>query len=307
MPRDGETMTSSDNDMDHAEIRVAIFGSCVSRDTCEFVRSAAVETYVARQSAIVSLNPAGEGTFSSEGLSSQFQAKMFEGDQRGDAVRRLLAADPDVILIDLVDERRGVWKFPNGSYLTNSVEATRAGVEDWAPARGARLIEFGSDEHFELWSVAFTRQMRELDRGNLLFRTLLLEIEWAAAVEGHPYPRSGLRSMLGRQVRRGQRRARTGLRQLQQGGSIAQSLLAAQGIEETRAESFRRRAERANRLSERYFQRAHEFVASRIFRPSWELRINPDHKWGPEPFHYRDEDYVSIGNEIIDLYTTMRR
>ena len=147
---------------DTEQLQVAVFGSCVSRDTCEYLPSAEVAPYVARQSAIVHLNPAGARRWSDEALDSAFQAKMFNGDMEADAVQRLLEAEPDVLLIDLVDERRGVWVFPDGTYLTNSVEAFRTGVDDWAPREGGRLIPFGSDEHFHLWSAGFDSVMRRL-------------------------------------------------------------------------------------------------------------------------------------------------
>ncbi|GAA4283365.1 DUF6270 domain-containing protein [Brevibacterium daeguense] len=281
--------------------RIAIFGSCVSRDTCEYISGPIVEAYVARQSAIVSLQPVGEATFSSDSLDSPFQAKMYEGDQRGDAVQRLIGAEPDVILIDLVDERRGVWQFPDGSFLTNSVEASRTGMESRAPELGARLIEFGTDEHFSLWSRAFDSQVQELADAGLLATSVLLDIEWAAALSGHPYPSTSLRSTLGRRVRRGQRRARNSVRRLQQGAGLAQSLKAAQEISETQAESFARRAFEANERLQRYTGHAHRRLGTRVRRESSALRIDPEHKWGPEPYHYRGQDYVSIAAEICAI------
>ena len=32
----------------------------------------------------------------------------------------------DVVLLDLVDERRGFWKFPDGTTMTNSIEVESA-------------------------------------------------------------------------------------------------------------------------------------------------------------------------------------
>jgi hypothetical protein len=85
----------------------------------------------------------------------------------------------DLLLWDLADERLGVYRSPDGCYLTRSVEAVRSGVvaqftDAW------EFIPFGSDEHFALWAAAlpdFTRLRTELAAGAL---TILLDVPWAA-------------------------------------------------------------------------------------------------------------------------------
>lgn len=282
-------------------MNISVFGSCVSRDTCEFIPDANVGTYVARQSSIVSLNPVGAHTFHTEHLESAFQSKMFVGDQKADAIERLISAYPDLILIDIVDERRGVWKFPNGTYLTNSVEAYRAGANKWAPQAGARLLEFGSDEHFALWQSAFCAQVEQLSDCNLLGRVIFLDIEWASALSGQPRPSGAVRSALGRQARRLRRRFRLSRRRFRRGESLISSIRVGSEMTETQAESFARRARQANLLRKRYASHINSLIENRVFRAEAALRIDSNHKWGAEPYHFRECDYVSIANEIVTI------
>jgi hypothetical protein len=285
-----------------ARLRIAIFGSCVSRDSCEFMPDASVEAYVARQSAIVSLNPVGEGFHSSQLLDSAFQAKMFEGDQKADAVQRLADADPDLILLDLVDERRGVWKFSDGEYLTNSVEAYRTGIEEWAPVRGARLVEFGTDEHYELWKAGFSHSMKSLMA--LRKPIVFLDIAWAEVFDGQELPR-GLRSSAGLVLRRAQRRYRNLSRALDRGEPVVDAVRSMTAPGRTRSETLIAQAQEANELYKRYSDFARRYAHHTVHRSVGDVRIGTDHRWGPEPFHYRDDDYLGIVEEIAQRFTSV--
>lgn len=278
--------------------KIAVLGSCVSRDTCEFLAGSTVSAYVARQSAIVALGPVGEGRFSARDLSSSFQVKMFEGDQQADGPTRIVDSKPDLILTDLADERRGVWSFPDGSYLTNSIEAYRTGVDQWAPELGARLIQFGTNEHFSLWTNGIDTQYEYLNEHGYTDKLVFLNIEWAAALDGAPYPVGGMRQAVGRFARRTQRRGRNLLRSIKSGERISQSILAGITIPETQAEAFARRAIRANALMTRYSDYMKNLSISSITKKSKELRIDESHKWGPEPYHYRAQDYRLFAQDI---------
>ncbi|WP_232488617.1 DUF6270 domain-containing protein [Brevibacterium antiquum] len=282
-------------------MKIAVFGSCVSRDICEFIPASDVAAYVARQSSIVSLGPVGANTFPSGHLESAFQTKMFVGDQKADAIERLISSSPDVILIDLVDERRGVWKFPNGTYLTNSVEAYRAGANKWAPQAGARLLEFGSDEHFSLWSSAFCCQVEQLGDAGLLRRAIFLNVEWASALAGQTRPSRGARHAIGRRTRRLRRRFRLSRRKFRRGQSLISSLRVGQEMTETQAESFARRARQANLMRKRYASHVESLIENRVIRIDEVLRIDSNNRWGAEPFHYRESDYASMASEIANI------
>lgn len=278
--------------------KVAVLGSCVSRDTCEFLTNSTVSAYVARQSAIVALCPVGDRRFSALDLKSSFQVKMFEGDQQADGPMRIVDSEPDLILTDLADERRGVWRFPDDSYLTNSIEAYRTGVEQWAPELGARLIPFGSNEHFSLWAEGFDAQFTYLKEQGYADKLVFLDIEWAAALDGSPYPVGGVRQAVGRIARRTQRRGRNLLRSINNGQGIAKSIMTNTKIPETQAETFAREARWANSAMVRYADHIRGLAKNTITRKSNELRIDETHKWGPEPYHYRTQDYIAFAKDI---------
>lgn len=290
---------------------VAIFGSCVSRDTCEFLPDAEVVEYVARQSVITALSPVGPDRFPPDQLASSFQARMFLGDQAADGVERIAGADADVVLIDLVDERRGVWRFPDGGFLTNSIEAHRTGVQEWAPREGARLIEFGTDEHFALWKRGFNAVLGRLQA--LGVPLLLLDIAWAEAYDGSRLPR-GIRSELGRTFRRTQRGWQHFSQAVGRGDSLATAAHSFFSPPATPAEQLSIEAREGNAQFRRYRMAAREaFCASTnprmsvqnrryvVHRVRDEVRTSADHRWGPAPFHYRHADYESIAAEIVTL------
>ena len=79
-------------------MKVAIFGSCVSRDSVEFMPEAEVVTYVARHSVTSLESPHGaEGMDLSE-LTSAFQERMVTNDLHGSGLERIVhtASDLDV-------------------------------------------------------------------------------------------------------------------------------------------------------------------------------------------------------------------
>ena len=111
---------------------------------------------------------------------------MVTSDLNGTGIERIVknAKDLDVVLLDLVDERRGFWKFPDGTTMTNSLEVESCGAAREARRRGARLIEFGTDEHFSYWSTRLHKAHQGAQGSGLWEKTILLDIEWAGAVDG---------------------------------------------------------------------------------------------------------------------------
>ncbi|PCC41535.1 DUF6270 domain-containing protein [Brevibacterium aurantiacum] len=283
-------------------MKIAIFGSCVSRDTCEFMDSSYVVAYVARHSVTSLETPHGTGDIDLSGLTSDFQKRMVTSDLEGDGLARLIRAaiDLDLILIDLVDERRGYWLFPDGTTMTNSLEVESCGAARDARRAGARLIEFGSDEHFENWKSGFKLLIDGLQEAKLLGRTILLDIEWAAAVDGAQHPQNDGLSRLGRRWRRLQRGTREASRGLSKGQGVAEALTNLRKVRPTEAEEYADRAAVANEKYIVYREVATAMVPSTVTRASSQVRINRSHKWGPQPFHFRDEDYRSIVQSVLE-------
>ncbi|WP_120520428.1 DUF6270 domain-containing protein [Arthrobacter celericrescens] len=82
----------------------------------------------------------------------------------------------DLVLWDLFDERFGVDRLSDGTYLTRSPER----IKHVSAGSGAmRTIPFGTDEHFGLWREAAERFTGFLARKALLLRTYVLDLAWA--------------------------------------------------------------------------------------------------------------------------------
>lgn len=284
-------------------MRVGIFGSCVSRDTCEYMQDAVVTVYVARHSVASLMFPHKERGLDVGGINSPFQQRMVLGDLHGSGLDRISGrADAlDVVLVDLVDERRGYWRFPDGTMMTNSLELEACGASRQARQAGARLVKFGTDEHFDQWVVGFDVLVEGLKSAKLLSRSIFIDIEWAAAIEGAQHPQKDTLSLLGRRVRRLQRGTREANRSLLRGQGLSGALRSLRHVRPTEAEEYSDRAFAANADYSRYREIARSKIPSTVTRTSEQVRIGRDHKWGPQPFHYRDEDYRSIVQSVRDL------
>lgn len=173
-------------------VRVLVYGSCVARDTIEFAAAGSVDLqgYVARQSLISVDNDATPHLPETMTVSSKFQERMIRADFAGGLLNRLeaMADDLDVLLWDLADERHGVYRFPDGTVSTRSIDTMRI-PELEAQFAEAEHLPFGTPEHLTIWSEharTFTERLRAL---GLFERTVVLEVPWAVlTVEGQPSP-----------------------------------------------------------------------------------------------------------------------
>lgn len=288
-------------------MRVSIFGSCVSRDTAEFIPEITVDAYVARHSVVSLLAPHGTDDVDLSGLTSDFQRRMVTSDLEGNGIKRLVknAASLDLVLLDLVDERRGFWEFQDGTTMTNSIEVEFCGAAREARRAGARLIEFGTEKHFSEWKAGFERLILGLKEAGLWDRTVLLDVEWAAALEGAQHPQNDGFSRIGRRWRRLRRGTREVSRGLSRGQGVAEALNHLRDVQPTEAEDYADRAVAANAEYVAYRDIARSLVPATVTRTSDQVRICRDHKWGPQPFHYRDEDYLSIVQSLTEHVAQM--
>ncbi|PRZ08107.1 hypothetical protein BCE75_10332 [Isoptericola sp. CG 20/1183] len=173
--------------------RVFIYGSCVSRDTFEHFDPEQFELvqYVARQSAL-SAYTRPVTMIQPPTLDSPFKQRMVSGDYASNLQSLIpeAAAQTDLVLVDLTDERLGAYVLPDGSVVTRSTELIESGAEARLPA-GTQHLPFGSDQHFQYWSQG-------MDTVGELFRqhmpraaVVLLDVPWAEFSEGgHPTPSS---------------------------------------------------------------------------------------------------------------------
>lgn len=172
-------------------MRTFIYGSCVSRDTFEYLpRAYTLSGYIARQSLISAYSPPAIH-YRVPDVPSAFQRRMLEFDKNS-LLPTLLReqANADIVLIDLTDERLGVYRLPEGAYITRTVELMKAGLDANLPPQ-AQHIPWGSREHYSLWMralQAFATTLRQLD---LQRKTLILAPKWATHTDaGEPTPAS---------------------------------------------------------------------------------------------------------------------
>lgn len=258
-------------------LEILIVGSCVSRDTFEFLdpRRFHLRDYVARQSLISGFGPAAAPLVEPSGLPSRFQQRMVEADAASDLPERVETHAPrvDLLLWDLVDERLGVHVRADGGITTDSVEARslRGASAATELPEGTRHLPFGSDEHFTLFEAALPLWRGLLERTGLLGRTVLVAPPWAErTAEGDLTPPSFELSAT-------------------EGNALSQRYVAAArrvlGLP-VLGLSLRQEATRAD----------HEAGADD--RPTVHARV--DHHWGPAPFHYDDATYTVLAEGIAD-------
>jgi len=173
--------------------RVFIWGSCVSRDTLEHFVPDEFELlhYIARQSAISAIAPPTT-RMDPPSLQSSFQTRMVEGDYASSLIGQIgaHARNIDLLLVDLVDERHGVYVLPDGSVVTRSNELIQSGAEAQL-AQMATHVPFGSEEHFAQWQRAMHAIGRYFRSSIPHAAIAILAPPWATISDsGKPTPRS---------------------------------------------------------------------------------------------------------------------
>ncbi|MBM6621149.1 hypothetical protein JTF08_05985 [Micrococcaceae bacterium RIT802] len=134
----------------------------MSRDTLAFLDETwTLREYIARQSPISGMSPPTEVPCDLT-LKSDFQRRCVEGDFQSDSRVAMEERPVQVVLLDMVDDRIGVFQTGEHRYVTHSWELTESGIlplfrDMW------RRVDFGTDEHFDLWSAAM-RQFAHIIR-----------------------------------------------------------------------------------------------------------------------------------------------
>lgn len=162
----------------------------MSRDAYTLMkRDHALIGYVARQSLISAMSPATE-LLGGEDLESSFQNRMLNGDISSNLVPTLQEAKDatDLILMDLTDERLGVHKLPDKSFVTHSSELVKAGrLRQLSPPPG--VIKTGTERHWGFWSRAAEKFAIHLDILGLKEKVLVVNTPWAeTSFEGVEVP-----------------------------------------------------------------------------------------------------------------------
>lgn len=136
-----------------SQLEALAYGSCVSRDLIElFNDEVTCVDYIARQSWISASSDGVEGETEID-LRSSFQRRMVLGDLRSSAREAFdeHAVDSDFIVMDIVDDRFGVYPVGAG-FITPSAEFSASGLRNIL--RLGDHIPFGTPEHLSLWKEA---------------------------------------------------------------------------------------------------------------------------------------------------------
>lgn len=242
---------------------VGIYGSCVSRDATDYLGSDwTLAAYHARQSAAVLALPYQRPDLDLSALSSRFQQRVVMGDHLRSAVWELPRLAVDVVLWDLVDERLGVVRLAGGELVTRSVELVGL---DLPELTSAEVIEFGTDEHFDLFRVGASRFVTALRQSGRVKRLVLLDCPFTARV--------------GRADRRR-------LRREEEADGTASP---------TRMAWLADYAQTTNTAYRRYVRFVRDALGvSTIHVPSRKVALDPQHRWGLAPYHYAPGTYRAI-------------
>lgn len=169
--------------MTEQPIKAFLYGSCVGRDMYEMVgkshRLERLET-IARQSLVSAFHPAPMDGFNLKKIKSPFQQRMALRDFEGSLLKALDRQKDtlDVIIIDLVDERRGVMKYPGGATFTRSRENESALIGRYEDL-GAEYLEFESDSFYGAFAREAVAFKKVLTKYGLLEKTIILDIPLA--------------------------------------------------------------------------------------------------------------------------------
>lgn len=162
-------------------MRFLIVGSCVSRDLYTRLQrnGHTLASYVARQSLVSAQNPADPQLLDPAAFSSSFQLRACRDDLRSSLPEVLLNESFDVVLWDLIDERRGLLELESGGICTDNWELAATGQRGQLGV--VRHIEFGSDEHFARWQDGVRSFFSLLSARNSAHRVILVAPQFASS------------------------------------------------------------------------------------------------------------------------------
>lgn len=173
--------------------QIAIYGSCVSRDMSRISLEPKVKCalYVARQS-LISVGTSARGREIGEpSFPHPFQQNSFLSDIRGDGLKRIhdIRNRIDLVVVDIVDERHGIYVHPDGPVLTRSIDGVS--VHAYDHLEGWEYYDFGTTEHLGKFKAAVERGKNALERWGLFDKTVVICTAWATELNtGDPVPQS---------------------------------------------------------------------------------------------------------------------
>ncbi|MDE5832791.1 MAG: hypothetical protein K2H64_07395 [Desulfovibrio sp.] len=158
-------------------MKVFIWGSCVSRDVFNYPCSADIECvgYFARCSAASAFAPPSsllavplkniKGVFRKSAVIRDFKKRLLPA---------LEKTDFDILLIDFIDERLGVVRYPDGRTVTYSAELIESGFK-----AGDKLVKWGTEEAFQLWLESWKKFIKFCAQRDILRKLVINAPYWA--------------------------------------------------------------------------------------------------------------------------------
>ena len=134
--------------------RVFIYGSCVSRDAFSLPEAAkfSVVEYCARTSLVSAWAPVVPcANVPLDRLGSFWKSRCIQRDFAKELLPCLEKTDFDILLLDFIDERFDIYRYPDGSIITLSSELDECMYE---PSGGERISAYG-DEKTDLWAACW--------------------------------------------------------------------------------------------------------------------------------------------------------
>jgi hypothetical protein len=158
--------------------RVFIYGSCASRDAFELDINGQFEVidYYARSSIASALSDKPAKDFYSYKLKSRFQQRQVSRDF-AKTLPDALSKDFDILLMDFVDERFGLFQFSDGSLVTVSAELNSLKI--FSQNLGRRIDPAGS-EKMRMWQRGWLRMVEHLSEKEQLSAVRVNCVYWAS-------------------------------------------------------------------------------------------------------------------------------
>ncbi len=170
------------------KIKVAIFGSCVSRDPFEKSHEIEIVDYYARSSLASMTSAPANFLIDLSPISSEFQRRMIQRDLNKNFMNFIKENKFDIFIMDFTDDRFPILKLPNNTLITESQEFSIANKTNinFLPYSTTRIKPFSKD-FLNLWEEGFTNLINISTQYGFSEKILINEIYWAKTDENNNF------------------------------------------------------------------------------------------------------------------------
>lgn len=163
-------------------MKIAIFGSCVTRDAMEYAKDFPLELvgYYARSSLGSAFYQQKAEGFDFQEIPSSFQRRIVKFDFLKEFPDFLNNSEFDLIIYDPIDERFSLAKLKDDSLFTLSNEAK---IIESQFGGDFRLIRSGSAEFYDLWELGWEAFIKKLDASGSRKKLRINKVYWSSVSE----------------------------------------------------------------------------------------------------------------------------